>query len=107
MFWFPSETLCPITLYELGAWTILSLQTGTKLFVGACACAARAYALECRWLTLRGCCGQTGCHDKYARKEDVIIQTRLANDNVHVREDLQAVIDDIIAWYQTQQQPQA
>jgi hypothetical protein len=37
----------------------------------------------------------------------VIIQTRLANDNVHVREDLQAVIDDIIAWYQTQQQPQA
>ncbi len=35
MFWFPSETLCPITLYELGAWTILARQTGTKLFVGA------------------------------------------------------------------------
>jgi hypothetical protein len=36
MFWFPCETLCPITLYELGAWTVLAPQTGTKLFVGAC-----------------------------------------------------------------------
>jgi len=74
MFWFPSETLCPITLYELGAWTILSSQTPTKLFVG--------------------------CHEKYARKEDVIIQTKLANPSVAVREDLQTVINDIIEWYQ-------
>jgi hypothetical protein len=29
----------------------------------------------------------------------VIIQSRLANADVAVREDLQAVIDDIIAWY--------
>jgi len=31
---FPCETLCPITLYELGTWSILSQQTGAKLFVG-------------------------------------------------------------------------
>jgi len=24
LFWFPKETVCPITLYELGAWTLLS-----------------------------------------------------------------------------------
>jgi hypothetical protein len=48
--------------------------------------------------------GATGCHEKYARKEDVIIQTRLANCDVTVREDLQAVIDDIIAWYPSEQQ---
>ena len=49
-------------------------------------------------------CGVTGCHEKYARKVDVIIQTRLANCDVTVREDLQAVIDDIIAWYPSEQQ---
>lgn len=30
-FWFPEETLCPITLYELGAWSM----TSKKLFLGA------------------------------------------------------------------------
>jgi hypothetical protein len=29
----------------------------------------------------------------------VVIQSRLANVDVVVREELQAVIDDIIAWY--------
>lgn len=30
VFWFPHETLCPIVLYELGAWSM----TNKKLFVG-------------------------------------------------------------------------
>ena len=30
LFWFPAETLCPITLYELGAWSM----TTKPLFVG-------------------------------------------------------------------------
>jgi len=34
LFWFPKETLCPITLYELGQWSVLSQQTRTALFVG-------------------------------------------------------------------------
>jgi Nucleoside 2-deoxyribosyltransferase like len=29
-FWFPPDTLCPITLYELGAWSM----TNKRLFVG-------------------------------------------------------------------------
>lgn len=47
MFWFPEETLCPITLFELGVW----VEKAPLLFVGT--------------------------HPNYARKQDVKIQTRL------------------------------
>jgi hypothetical protein len=52
LFWFPRETLCPIALYELGAWSM----TVRPLFVGA--------------------------HAEYARRTDVEIQTRLARPDV-------------------------
>ncbi|MEZ4219946.1 MAG: nucleoside 2-deoxyribosyltransferase domain-containing protein [Polyangiaceae bacterium] len=52
VFWFPEETLCPITLYELGAWSM----TDRPLFVGV--------------------------HPRYARRSDVEIQTRLARPDV-------------------------
>src|SRR5262249_8534497 len=47
LFWFPCETLCPIALYELGAWSM----TDKPLFVGA--------------------------HPEYARRLDLLIQTGL------------------------------
>jgi len=34
LFWFPEETLCPITLYELGTWSIKAQASGTKIFIG-------------------------------------------------------------------------
>ena len=43
-FWFPKETLCPITLYELGTWSA----KGKKLFIGV--------------------------HPEYKRKKDVGVQ---------------------------------
>lgn len=46
-FWFPKETLCPITLYELGTWT----NKAPSLFIGT--------------------------DPEYARREDIIIQTGL------------------------------
>jgi len=52
-FWFPCETLCPITLYELGYWTAQAEWGMTKVVVGV--------------------------HPEYARKQDVIIQTQLAS----------------------------
>jgi hypothetical protein len=58
LFWFPQETLCPITLYELGSWA----RTQKKLFVG--------------------------CHPKYARLLDVVEQVRLARPDVQVLTDL-------------------
>lgn len=54
LFWFPSETLCPITLYELGSWSM----TKKPLFVG--------------------------CHPDYKRKQDVVIQTGLVRPDVKV-----------------------
>src|SRR5947208_1960195 len=54
LFWFPAETLCPITLYELGAWSM----NRKPMFVGT--------------------------HPDYQRRQDVVIQTRLARPEVLV-----------------------
>jgi hypothetical protein len=54
LFWFPGETLCPITLYELGAWSM----TDKPLFIGV--------------------------HLDYQRRLDVEIQTRLARPEVKI-----------------------
>jgi nucleoside 2-deoxyribosyltransferase-like protein len=54
LFWFPCETLNPIVLYELGAWSMAD----KPLFVGV--------------------------HPRYQRRQDVEIQTRLARPDVPV-----------------------
>jgi hypothetical protein len=74
VFWFPCETLCPITLYELGTWSVLSKATGTQLFIG--------------------------CHPQYRRKEDVAIQTRLIQPDLHVVDSLEALLSQIHVWYE-------
>jgi len=65
LFWFPCETICPIVLYELGAWSM----TDKPLFVGV--------------------------HPDYSRRRDVEIQTGLARSDVNVvysLEELAAVV---------------
>jgi len=52
LFWFPCETICPIVLYELGAWSM----TAKPLFVGV--------------------------HPDYSRRRDVEIQTGLVRPDV-------------------------
>lgn len=54
-FWFPKETLCPITLFELGAQ--LELRKPTNMVIG--------------------------CHPEYARKKDVEIQAGLKGFKVY------------------------
>lgn len=54
LFWFPCETVCPIVLYELGAWSM----TDKPLFVGI--------------------------HPEYERRQDVEIQTYLARPEIEV-----------------------
>jgi hypothetical protein len=54
LFWFPSATLCPITLYELGS----SSMTHVPLFIGT--------------------------DPAYSRRQDVEIQTRLVRPDVRV-----------------------
>jgi len=62
LFWFPKETLCPITLYELGAWS----RSSKSLVVG--------------------------CHPGYERKFDVEVQTELARPEIYVVDSLEAMV---------------
>jgi hypothetical protein len=68
LFWFPSETLCPITLLEYGA----HLKDSKPLFVGA--------------------------HPDYRRKVDLELQARKARPALKIKSDLDHVIDEILAW---------
>jgi hypothetical protein len=68
LFWFPSETVCPITLYELGKMS----KTSKPIFVGV---------------------------DKnYARKNDVIIQTKLIRPEVEIVYSLKELAEQIKSW---------
>jgi len=67
LFWFPEETLCPIVLYELGAWSM----TDKKIFVGI--------------------------HPLYKRKQDVEIQTKLVRPLVNIVYDLGTLSEQIIS----------
>lgn len=68
MFWFPSPTLCPIALFELGSW----INRPKPLFVG--------------------------CDPEYKRKSDVEIQMRLARPREKVHSSLAEVVDSILKW---------
>ena len=67
-FWFPHETLCPIVLYELGAWSM----TDKKIFVGV--------------------------DPGYQRKEDVEIQTSLVRPDVQICTSLDELVASIALW---------
>lgn len=54
LFWFPCETLCPIVLYELGAWSL----TDKPLYIGI--------------------------HPEYRRRSDVEIQTQLVRPEIEM-----------------------
>jgi hypothetical protein len=66
LFWFPKETLCPITLFELGAWS----SSRKPLFVGT--------------------------DVEYKRRHDVVIQMGLARPEVVIRLSLDGVVNDCI-----------
>ena len=67
-FWFPYETLCPIVLYELGAWSM----TDKKIFVGI--------------------------DPGYQRAEDVRIQTALVRPDVSIATSLEDLAANIAIW---------
>jgi len=66
MFWFTSESLCPITLFEYGKW----LTRDKPLFVG--------------------------CHPEYKRIEDVKVQTALEQPNLEIFTDLSSLAAKIL-----------
>jgi hypothetical protein len=72
-FWFPFETLCPITLYELGAWSVYHDDRGPRsLFVGV--------------------------HPDYQRRQDVEIQTRLVRPEVQIAYGLAGLAECVRQW---------
>jgi hypothetical protein len=68
LFWFPSATLCPIALFELGAWS----RDEAPLFVGM--------------------------DPAYARRTDVEVQMKLARPDVDIVYSLGALAKQVIAW---------
>lgn len=68
-FWFPKETLCPITLYELGK---QSAHYFKPIMVGV--------------------------HPKYKRREDVEIQTKLIRPEVRIAKSLEGLAQEIRIW---------
>jgi hypothetical protein len=70
VFWFPAETLCPIALFELGGRVLVTEQ---PLFVGT--------------------------DPDYARRQDVVIQLKLARPEVTVVSDLEALSRQIRDWW--------
>jgi hypothetical protein len=70
LFWFPCETLCPITLYELGAWSM----SDKPVFVGV--------------------------HPDYQRRQDVEIQTSLARPDISVVYSIPNLVGQVIDWIQ-------
>jgi hypothetical protein len=69
IFWFPPETACPITLFELGG------------------CMARQQPII------------VGCHPNYIHRHNVIEQLSLARPEIHVRTSLDGVELDILRLY--------
>lgn len=68
LFWFPPETLCPIALYELGAWVFRP----KKLFVG--------------------------CHPDYKRRFDVEVQVSLERPKLKIVYSLDDLANQVIEW---------
>jgi hypothetical protein len=68
LFWFPPETLCPITLYELGARST----TKVPIFIGI--------------------------HPDYKRKFDVEVQTSLVRPEIQIVYSLKDLAKQVIAW---------
>lgn len=65
LFWFCSETIQPIVLYELGAWSM----TDKPIFVGV--------------------------HPNYARKQDVMIQTSIKRPDVVIVDSLEHLAQQV------------
>lgn len=68
LFWFAPETLCPITLYELG----VSASRGDTIFVG--------------------------CDPQYQRKLDVVKQLSLLDSSIKVVDSLSDLVDQVVNY---------
>ena len=77
LFWFPKESVCPITLYELGRCLMLQDIHEKTVFIGV--------------------------HEDYCRKEDILIQTKLATvgTNTIVHFSFDALLEHVASQLKT------
>ena len=74
LFWFPCETVCPITLYELGVWAVKHNTKGAKIMVG--------------------------CHRDYVRRTDVKTQLSLEiSSDFVVHDSLEDLFGEVRTWW--------
>jgi len=66
LFWFPKESICPIALYELGAWSM----TDTPLFIGV--------------------------HPEYERRVDIEEQTKLVRPSQIIANSLMSLSESVV-----------
>jgi len=66
LFWFPAETVCPIALYELGAWA----SRMKTIFVG--------------------------CHEEYPRRSDLFHQLQLERPDIVIHNSLHSLVDGVV-----------
>lgn len=69
LFWFPQETLCPITLFELGSKIDQDrYDPGIQ-------------------------CVMVGCHPRYKRREDIIVQIECRKLDIPVKDTLEMLVE--------------
>ena len=68
LFWCARETLAPIVLYELGAWSMMP----KPIFVGT--------------------------HPQYPRRQDVVIQTGLVRPDVQIVSSVEDLVEQVRIW---------
>lgn len=66
LFWFPAETVCPITLFELGT----MMRSRRPIYVG--------------------------CHPEYRRMLDVVTQVNLYRPEVEIYDDLEELANEVV-----------
>jgi len=67
LFWFPAESMCPITLFELGKCAMW--KPNKMIFVG--------------------------CHEDYCRKKDIVKQLQLIRPEIQVTTDFETLLDHV------------
>lgn len=76
LFWFPSETLCPITLYELGSWAM----TDKTIYVGV--------------------------HPDYQKRFDLEVQLKLVRPMLEIASSLEELAQQVQQAHEHRQQPE-
>ena len=104
LFWFPCETLCPIVLFELGAWAYWQRGSDAEFGNVEFHHGFTADELVANWRQQMGSVGHekkpifVGVHPDYARRTDVEIQLALQRPDVTVASSLEELAQQVVKW---------